>query len=345
MDQIQIANWLLTRKCNLHCHYCAIVKNYKTKPPEYPDMKHYHQNEMSTDFILDGLDMLKIHNPNMFHIFYGGEPLLRKDLAEIVNFCNLNNIYYTIITNNSPEVEGALEELLCNVKYIQGLSSSVDPVIMNSESEPVEDRIRKSMRGLTQLAKYGDLIKDLVAEITVTNEDIQYLPSLVEELTKNKINSSVTFIDIAKSPYYDFSNITDTNLLVKPNENVRNILNQLKQDNLDVHMSSDLLDKTFDILPSELDCKLERDIHNITIDADGSIRLCLRIRGVATPSTIKLTRKLFTRDFKISPIAKKMIISDKEKYCRGCNHTCMLMSQSVSENKDRVNDLVHLDRR
>jgi len=96
MSKIHIVNWLLTRKCNLSCDYCAIVRNYKNKPKEYPDMDHYIKNEMSTNYIINMLSLFKNHNSDAFHIFYGGEPLLRKDLPEIINFCNNNSIHYTI---------------------------------------------------------------------------------------------------------------------------------------------------------------------------------------------------------------------------------------------------------
>ena len=80
MSKIRIVNWLLTRRCNLDCSYCAITKNYKNKPSEYFDITHYYKNEMSTEYVIEGLRRFKEHNSNCFHLFYGGEPLLRTDL-------------------------------------------------------------------------------------------------------------------------------------------------------------------------------------------------------------------------------------------------------------------------
>ena len=210
-DKIHICNWLLTRKCNLNCSYCGIVKNYKGKPSQYPDMKHYYQNEMSTEYIIEGLRKLKNHNPNMFHILYGGEPLLRSDISDIINFCNKEDIHYTIITNNSAEVQWRLQDLMTSVDYIHGLTSSVDPVF---DEVSTDDRIKKSLAGIMGLKKYRGIIKDLVAEITVTNDDVGDLYKLVKYLSNEGINSDVTFVDIAKTPYYDFSNVTDPNILV-----------------------------------------------------------------------------------------------------------------------------------
>ena len=84
MDKVHIVSWLLTRRCNLRCSYCRIVRNYKKMPEEYPQTSHYRKNEMSTDDVIHGLKGFKNHNPDAFHILYGGEPLLRTDLPDIV---------------------------------------------------------------------------------------------------------------------------------------------------------------------------------------------------------------------------------------------------------------------
>jgi len=117
MDRVHIVSWLLTRKCNLKCSYCRIVRNYKDIPEVYPPISNYHKNEMSTEMVLKGLEGFKNHNPDSFHILYGGEPLLRKDLPEIVQFCNINSINYTIITNNSDDVQPMIENLLTKVNH------------------------------------------------------------------------------------------------------------------------------------------------------------------------------------------------------------------------------------
>jgi MoaA/NifB/PqqE/SkfB family radical SAM enzyme len=64
------------------------VRDYKNKPYCYPDMSYYIKNEMTTEVVINALKGFKIHNPNIFHLFYGGEPLLRPDLPDIINYCN-----------------------------------------------------------------------------------------------------------------------------------------------------------------------------------------------------------------------------------------------------------------
>jgi hypothetical protein len=93
-----------------------------------------------------------------------------------------------------------------------------------------------------------------------------------------------------------------------------------------------------------MDCKIEKSLHNVTIDADGSVRLCLRIRGTETPSLVNM-KDLLDSSGQINGVAHKLIARDKEKYCELCNHTCLLMSKIIDDGNLEPFDLVHLDRR
>ena len=344
MSKIRIVNWLLTRRCNLDCGYCAIVKNYDKKPFLYPDIKHYIKNEMSTKTVIDTLKKIKEHNPDAFHIFYGGEPLLRKDLSSIIRYCNENQIYYTIISNNTPEIQPLIEKLFNDVGYIEGFTSSVDPVF--NELGLNEDRVIKSIEGLKRLKEIqaNGLVKDVVAEITVMNHNQQYLTNLIEQLSKEEIYSDITFVDIAKTYAYDFSNIRDKKDLVNPSWELALVFQELLRSKYLIHMKDVLLPMMFNTLPSNNNCELEKGIHNITIDADGTIRLCLRIRGVLTPK-YNTVENLFDENG-ISKQLIEYITIDKYEYCKLCNHSCLMMSKHIDENDGGgTADLVHKDKR
>lgn len=338
MNKIHIVNWLLTRRCNLSCDYCRIVRNYKNKPVEYPNIRHYVEHEMDTETVINGLKKLKLHNPDCFMIFYGGEPTLREDLYQIVNYCNDNNIHYTIISNNIDEER--TNKLLSKVSYIEGYTASIDPIIyMNGENS---DIVRKSLQGLEKLTELKDKIKDVVAEITVTNDNLPYLYTLVKELTNRGINSDITFIDISKSNYYDFSNVEDKNILVNQTIEVKEILDQIVSEKLNVHMSDTLLPMIYKYLPSEYNCNLEKDFHNLCIDGDGSCRLCLRIRGVFLPYHFNI-HNIINNDGILNENINRYVYIDKYSFCKGCNHTCYYMSELISKNLDISNNLIHKD--
>jgi MoaA/NifB/PqqE/SkfB family radical SAM enzyme len=296
---------------------------------------------MDTKTVIEYLSRFKKHNPNCFHIFYGGEPLLRDDLPEIIKHCHDNGIYYTVITNNSEQVQKRIANLFDKVGHLEGLTSSVDPVIFDREASG--DIVKKSLAGLERLYQNRDKVKDLVAEITVDKYNIKYLYPLLEELTKRGICGSVTFIDIAKNDYYDFSNVTDKEVLVSKEEALES-LTQVLEAGFDVHMGEDLLSRIYNILPSELDCELERSIHNLTIDADGTVRLCLRIMGTETRKYSWLEMVL-DENGNLNPELISWISKDKQKYCEKCNWTCMLMTKSVEEDSSKYDSLLHKEKR
>lgn len=341
---IRIVNWLLTRKCNLNCDYCAIVKDYHGKPAEYPDMKHYRENQMGTTSILNALARFQEHNPQCFHIFYGGEPLLRNDLAEILQFCHRHAIHYTVISNNTREIAPLLEKLVNQVRKLKGYTASIDPILVD-EDTTFSDRLAKTRAGFETLLWMREYCDDVVAEITIMNEDKHLIHKLVQFLSKCGINSDITFVDIAKTEYYDFSNVrVPGDLVYKSPELAYQMMNILTDDDLDIHMKEYLIPATYKILPSDMDCEIEKDLHNVTIDADGSVRLCLRIRGVNAPENIHMNNLIDSEGY-VNPIAHKLIVKDKVRYCQGCNHTCHLMSKYLNDHNLEANELVHLDRR
>lgn len=346
MSKVRIVNWLLTRRCNLHCDYCAIVKNYKNMPSEYPRMNYYKNNEMTTDMITNCLLKLKKHNPNIFNIFYGGEPLLRKDLADIVNFCNKNNIFYTIISNNTNEIQPLITKLFEKTDYIEGFTSSVDPINILVEDDT--DRMKKSLEGFTRLKEMQikGKVKDVVAEITVMKNNIGGLHPLIKRLSYEGIYSDVTFVDITKNKYYDFSNISDVNQLVFPNWDLAVSLIDIYNESLLVHMDDVLFPAMFDTLPSNMNCHLEDGIHNLSIDSDGTIRLCLRIRGIKTPSTFNIKNLFDEKNPEmLNENLQKCISYDKYKYCELCNHSCLIMSKYIDDTESGENSLIHSDKR
>jgi MoaA/NifB/PqqE/SkfB family radical SAM enzyme len=337
---VHIVNWLLTRRCNLKCSYCRIASNYD-RPIIYPDLEHFRQFEMKTNKVTEYLTRFKKHNPNCFHIFYGGEPLLRDDLPEIIQHCHDNQIYYTVITNNSEGVQKRIANLFDRVGHLEGLTSSVDPIIFDKNA--TGDIVKKSLAGLERLYQYRDKVKDLVAEITVDKNNLKYLYPLMKELTKREICGSITFIDVAKNDYYDFSNVTDKKLLVSQEEAFLP-LTEVQEARFNIHMGEDLLLKIYNILPSELDCELERSVHNLTIDADGTIRLCLRIMGMETPAHTNFGMVL-DKNGTLDPELITWLTRDKQRYCEKCNWTCMLMTKSMEDKSSNVESLLHSERR
>lgn len=339
MDTVQIVNVLLTRRCNLRCSYCRLVRDYEDMPLVYNDMKYYYRNELTGDQWISIINRIIKNNPKAFFIFYGGEPFLYDDLWKIINHCNKNKIYYTIISNNTDVVQEKIKDVFDKVGIFRGFTSSVDPIAVSQVNEQLrfkeenKDRnaiLNKSINGLRRLVemKTRGMVEDAVAEITVMKSTVKYLYDTVKILTANGIYASITTLDDPKNDYYDFANVNDLSEMVEPTEEVKSMFDKIKNDKtLLVHMP-DMLDNIFNVLPSNYHCSLDKDVHNLTIDSNGRCRLCLRINGSKTKDIP--FNDVIDEDGKITSKFKKAIATDYNNYCNGCNWTCVLMSSTFS---------------
>ncbi len=82
-----MVSWYLTYKCNYNCIYCDIPRLYSGE-------------ELDTVQIFRIIDELNTMGVGIIS-FCGGEPLLRDDLAEIINYCGFKDIDVQIISNGS----------------------------------------------------------------------------------------------------------------------------------------------------------------------------------------------------------------------------------------------------
>jgi len=345
MNTIQIANILVTRRCNLSCSYCNLVRNYPEMPVEYKRMANYASDELSGEEWIAIFDRIVKNNPNVFFVIYGGEPFVYNDLWKIIKHCNDNNIFYTVISNNTDHVQDKIHEVYRKCGQYRGFTSSVDPVgdadnqVEFSNSEKGKFFItQKSNDGLNRLIemKQNGMVDDAVAEITIMRETIPYLYETVKKLSSHNIYSSITTLDDAKNSYYDFARVLDINDMVPKSEEIKHQFELIKADKtLLIHMP-ELLDEVYKILPSCGNCGLEHDIHNVTIDADGTFRLCLRIRGTETPKL--LIDQIMDEDGKITPIIKQSINTDMRRYCQGCNWTCACIMSKYPKFRTEIID-------
>ena len=335
MDKIQIANILLTRRCNLRCDYCSIVKDYAGEPECYKKISEYNKNELPVEEWIKRLSLLKQNNPYVFIIFYGGEPFLYSQLPELIQYCHDENIFYTIISNNTKSIQPLILDLHQKVGKIRGFTASIDPELslyLSGEHNDIgDDAIKKTVLGFENLKKLKELgiADDVVAEITVSSKNIGYLYDTLKILSAAKIFSSITTIDLKKSDYYDFSNVKECDSLLKPLPEVRRLFDRIISDkSLLVHIPN-VLNDLFKILPCDMKCDLKNRITNVTIDADGNLRLCLRIRGINVPD--RNFYDCILPNGIIHPSFKEMISFDYHKLCNGCNWTCMMFTENYTD--------------
>jgi len=334
---VRIVNWILTRRCNLRCDYCGIVK---VRGEER--ISHYKKNEIPAERVITLLNKFKTYNPDIFHIFYGGEPFLRGDLSDILKFCNENDIYYTIISNCTPDIQPKILRVMDEVGGFRGFTGSVDPVMLQ---EPTDSHTQlKSSAAFGFLMQMKNYVDDVVAEVTMTKDTLDKTYDLIKMLSSGGIYTSLTALDINKNYLYDFSAYSATCRLIKESRKSKELYwNIMADETLLIHMKDEVLPMLFRYISSDYNCENEKTIHNLTIDSDGKVRTCLRIRGNMMPNHIN-DKNLFlinvNSEYYLNPFIFHCMEYDRYYWCQGCNHTCVMMSNYIEYREGSSNKIL-----
>ncbi len=108
------AQWLITRRCNYRCRGCN-VWNEQDK------------NELSADEIKRGLDILRKMGIVEI-VFSGGDPLLREDAAEIIEYASR---YFVTTVYDNGSMAGEKVDALRTVDFAAISFDSLDPAKMD----------------------------------------------------------------------------------------------------------------------------------------------------------------------------------------------------------------------
>ncbi|MDR0303705.1 MAG: radical SAM protein [Chitinispirillales bacterium] len=155
------ASLKLTAKCNFGCPFCNI---------------HTHsQEDLSTDEIIKILDNLS-NSPVLMTSFEGGEPLLRRDVGELLEYARKKCDFYLLFTSSAKNILDYPMEKYC--ENIDFLHISIDEGHNNLEM----------FESLYELAKFKS---ELSVQIVVTEDTIEKLEEKVVKCRSAKANCVV----------------------------------------------------------------------------------------------------------------------------------------------------------
>ncbi len=129
--------WLITRKCNYRCIGCNVWREQD-------------QKELSADEIKRGLDILKSLGVVEI-VFSGGDPLLRDDAAEIIEYAS--RFFVTTVYDNGSMAAKKIEALR-NVDFVAISIDSLDAA-KNDHIKGVEGSWKKAMETVETLYNEG----------------------------------------------------------------------------------------------------------------------------------------------------------------------------------------------
>ncbi|NLE06508.1 MAG: radical SAM protein [Crenarchaeota archaeon] len=160
------AQWLITRKCNYKCVGCNVWREQE-------------HDELSAQEIIKGLDILK--KLGIIEIvFSGGDPLLRKDAGEIIEYAS-RHFVTTVYDNGS--MAGKKADSLRNVDFVAISVDSLDSEKMDY-IKGVKGSLQKAFDTIETLQKEG--IKVAVTP-TISQLNLYEIVDITNYFTKKGI--------------------------------------------------------------------------------------------------------------------------------------------------------------
>jgi MoaA/NifB/PqqE/SkfB family radical SAM enzyme len=156
-----LCNYYVTYRCNAYCDFCHFGDHSKFKNTKFAKLDDFFNNvEQIAKLGVKFLDLT------------GGEPLLHKNIVEMVEFANSKKLQTSITTNG-----------LLYHKYAKRLAGKVNLLhfSLDSPTEEIHNKIRgvdcfqsviKSIELAKQLGEFPDIL------FTVTNETFESLPEM-----------------------------------------------------------------------------------------------------------------------------------------------------------------------
>ena len=116
-----VVSWNLTYRCNLACEHCYLDAGGK---PLVDDPAFADRSELTTAQCFKVVDDIAAFAPEAVTILTGGEPLLRRDILEIVRYANATGLW-VVVGTNGVKITPTLAALL-KKEGVRGLSLSLD---------------------------------------------------------------------------------------------------------------------------------------------------------------------------------------------------------------------------
>ena len=91
-----VVSWNLTYRCNLACEHCYLDAG--GKPLVAEDAAFADRSELSTEECFRVVDEIATFAPESLTILTGGEPLLRRDILEIVRYAHGRGLWVVVGT-------------------------------------------------------------------------------------------------------------------------------------------------------------------------------------------------------------------------------------------------------
>jgi radical SAM protein with 4Fe4S-binding SPASM domain len=163
---LMITSWRATGACNLNCLYCNVNADMKPSP-----------DELTTEEALCLVDQVYEFGSEWFGL-KGGEPLLRKDVFEIIGHARDLGLKVCLLTNGCFVDGEILDNLVKNDVYT---SVSIDGPEMIHDAIRGKGSHKAALSAIKKLSKTGILNGLSMAATSLNYKEAEYVVNLAEE--------------------------------------------------------------------------------------------------------------------------------------------------------------------
>jgi AdoMet-dependent heme synthase len=167
-----VISWNLTYRCNLACEHCYLDAGSRPEVEAFAD-----RSELSTDGCFGVIDEVASFAPDCLLILTGGEPLLRRDILEIVRYAAAKGLW-VVVGTNGVKITDNLAKLLKH-EGVRGLSLSLDA--LDEQQHDAFRRVRGAWRNTVEgakiLARAG---LPFIVQTTVARHNVKELAAIAD---------------------------------------------------------------------------------------------------------------------------------------------------------------------
>jgi radical SAM protein with 4Fe4S-binding SPASM domain len=169
-----VVSWNLTYRCNLACEHCYLDAGGK---PLVEDEAFADRSELTTAQCFKVVDDIAAFAPEAVTILTGGEPLLRRDILEIIRYANAKGLW-VVVGTNGVKVTATLAALLLK-EGVRGLSLSLDAL-----DEKRHDTFRRVSGAWRNTVRGAGILRDaglpFIVQTTVGAHNVDELQAIAE---------------------------------------------------------------------------------------------------------------------------------------------------------------------
>ena len=168
-------SWNITKKCNLRCAHCYIDSS-ELKSSTDNTINATESQELTTDECVNVIDQIAEVNHKIILILTGGEPLLRKDIFDLIKYSKDKGMTVFLGTNGCLFNDKVVENL--KASGVTGVGISLD-----SLNKDIHDAFRGTNGACDGAIGAAKMCKDngiaFQIQTTVTNRNINEIPDII----------------------------------------------------------------------------------------------------------------------------------------------------------------------